>query len=235
MTGCVIGAAVRHEYALTGQGTIGCLARRDEAAFLVSCDHVLRAPHLPDSSAWKLVSGRPARAVARWSGLSLVDPGSWVADLAAGELLPDCDTGDPGRLVLPRRGLTHLRGLRDPEGDLPVTIYGARTGFHTGRITEASSAVSLAHPIFGPRRFRLQFEIRLDSAGRRAPLPGDSVGPILDAAGVLIGFLSSEIRDCLQSSRGGCLAYGVPARAALERLGLRAWISTPANKGESHP
>jgi hypothetical protein len=206
-----MGGKVRPEGSLSC-GTIGCLAGRDGAVHLVTCDHVLKTPATPEAGPWNLYpefDGTDPKPIAEYRGLSLADSEMVIADLAAAAVLVTV----PPSPNLPVLGLAPVRA-----GD-EVDIWGAASlrPIHARIVKEASDAI-LPHPRYGDVPFQLQFALHVDP--RRFPRQGDSGGPIIREGKHLVGFLMAGPSYCRRKG-SECTAFGVPAGEALEALGLR--------------
>lgn len=221
-----IGRPIRPDGALAF-GTTGCLARKGGVVHVVTCDHVINTLGAPEGGPVTLFpkfGSSPQSPIAEFRGLSLVTASSSVADLAAAPLaLPE--PPEPSLLPepLPGTGMRHVTGLIPPHEGMEVSIWGARTeGYHRGSIFAAASEEVLPHPKYGARRFDLQMAIRIDPAF--IPEVGDSGGPILTGTGRLVGFLAGGPQSCRIEAPDLCIAFGIPAAEALQRLGLAAIV-----------
>lgn len=221
-----IGRSVRPEGSLA-YGTIGCLARKDGVPHIVTCDHVVNTLGAPEEGPvmlFPLFDSTPRAPIGVFQGLSLASPPESVADLAAAPLVGRTPK-EPSLLPAPLGGgkARDLTGVVLPTEGAEVHLWGARTGgYHSGRIIAASSRERLPHPKYGPQVFELQVAIQIDPSF--LPEVGDSGGPILSGAGELVGFLSGGPLACRVEESGRCIAFGVPAHEALERLGLVAML-----------
>lgn len=229
-----IGSPVRPEGALAF-GTIGSLATRDGTHYLVTCDHVIRRLGTPEGGPLKLYprfEGTPTPPIAEFRGLTLTSADSPVADLAAAALLVPIPEV-PSRLPGPSPGEVggRVEGVAAVEEGTPVRIWGARSGvYHSGRVFSERTRERLPHPRYGSLRFDLQFAVRIDPSF--LPEVGDSGGPILTDDDRLVGFLSGGPLSCTVTGTGDCIAYGVPAREALDRLGLWAIVREMEEKDD---
>lgn len=204
-------------------GTIGCFAKDDNATYVVSCDHVVKATAAAqENGGFRLCPpiDQPQFDIAYFEGRSLCKNNDYVADIAISEISSQI-TLDNNIPVFPNMPeITKLKEINIPrEGD-QIWIWGALTKkYHKGLIVSPQSDGSWFHNKYGQERFLQQFSAILFE--RPFPDVGDSGGPVLTKEGFLVGFLAAiSISD---TSPNNSTVYCVPALSCFDILKIKLY------------
>jgi len=206
-------------------GTITCVASDAVGMYLVTCDHVVKLFGAPvsDGGPWGLfpppTDPSPSSLLASFQGRSLCNSACQTADVAASPLYIAADGAAVLPQALPGTGVQYLTGIRDPIEGLPVFIWGATTRCYiSATISTLNTKSPLVHAKYGAIIVHDQFALTIDPAAA-IPAPGDSGGPVLTAAGFLVGNLISERTN--PESDGTHTAYACPIGSSLQKLNLQ--------------
>jgi len=200
-------------------GTLGCFATDGAGqVHLVTCDHVLRPPMLPEKDRWNIyfhLDNPFPESVATYTGKTLAP--DLTADLAAAECLLEVPRPEILPAPLPESGFDKLDSIIEPAPGIPLWVWGAASEhYFSGTVQDTGADHRWPHPNYGMIAWREQFSVKVK--GELAT--GDSGGPVVTGKGQLAGFISGH----LQVGPHEAVAYCVPAHSCFSLMGLELLI-----------